>query len=438
MTLLFDKRDGVFSMDTDAQSVLWVEEASQHGSGPRTLLERTTRNAFASVEFCLDWSSESATHRDILVASNLNLWRDYMSPEAEAMLIDQPVGQINRRGFSPGELVPGYEQRGCIDAPLQRFNRRYRNRGETTPHAGRFYPRGFIAGVGGITSDDVQPFRLGTIDGERMTVDLNHPLAGKPARLSTRILESWAIVAEHGGRSNDVADMITGQGPGMQARWRGRPTDFFSGDAFARGNPGNDAEFYAQPRLVDHLDRLATRQVEKLYDDLLPKGGAILDLMSSWKSHLTGAYGHVTGLGMNRDELQANPALTEHLVQDLNATPKLSLGDSVYDGAVCTVSVEYLIQPMEVFAEVNRVLKPGAPFVLTFSNRWFPPKAIRVWEQAHQFERAGLVLEYFLRSGGWRDLHTFSVAGLPRPADDKYADRMAFSDPVHAVWGYKA
>ncbi|MGA7179744.1 MAG: methyltransferase domain-containing protein [Thiobacillaceae bacterium] len=424
-------------MEGDQLSFLGAEDIVGKPDQPRQLLGRTSKHSHAAVEFALEWESEAAKHTDILVASNLNLWRDYLPAEMEAALIDQPVGHVSRLQFDPGQLVPDYATNDCLQAPLEKFNRNYRNRGNLFPRAGRFYPRGVIAGVKGISSDDLQPFRIGSIEGEGMTVELNHPLAGKPVSLSSRILEAWAVPAEHGGRCNDVPDMIAGKGPGMQARWHGQPTDFFSDEAFARGATGADADFYTQARMVDHLDRLALRQVEKLYQNLMPRRGNILDLMSSWKSHLTGNFAHVSGLGMNAEELKANPILNERLVQDLNEQPRLGFDTDVFDGAVCTVSVEYLVRPFKVFAEINRVLKPGAPFVLAFSNRWFPPKVIHVWEQAHQFKRPGLVLEYFLQSGGWKDLHTFSLVGLPRPADDKYADRMAFSDPVHAVWGFK-
>jgi len=77
-------------------------------------------------------------------------------------------------------------------------------------------------------------------------------------------------------------------------------------------------------------------------------------------------------------------------------------------------------------------------FVVTFSNRWFPPKVIKVWQDVHEFERIGLVMEYFLRDGGFTNLQTWSMRGLPRPLDDKYGDRMAQSDPVYAVWGERA
>ncbi len=424
-------------MEGIQENFLSAEDTTDAAAPPRRFLDRTNNRCFAAVEFSLEWQSDAARHTDIYVSGSLNLWRDYMPPELEAVLINQPVGHTSRLRFQAGQLVTDYAVADCVQAPLERFNRPYRKLGEVVPHAGRFYPRGFIAGVKGITSDDVQVFRLGAVEAGTMTVDLNHPLAGKPIAVSTRILEAWAAVAEHGGRCNDVPDMIAGKGPGMQARWRNRPTDFFSGDGFRRDAGGADAEFYTQARMVDHLDRVALRQVEKLYLRLLPTGGRILDLMSSWKSHLGGGYSSVTGLGMNAEELAANPVLSERHVQDLNQQPLLPFDDGAFDGAVCTVSVEYLVRPFEVFAEIKRVLKPGAPFVLTFSNRWFPPKVIEAWEQAHQFERPGMVLEYFLQGGGWTDLHTFSMVGLPRPVDDKYADRMAYSDPVHAVWGFR-
>jgi SAM-dependent methyltransferase len=125
-------------------------------------------------------------------------------------------------------------------------------------------------------------------------------------------------------------------------------------------------------------------------------------------------------------------------VHDLNLDPRLPLPDEAYDAAICTVSVEYLTRPAEVFAQVRRVLRPGGRFVVTFSNRWFPPKVVKVWQYVHEFERVGLVLEHFLRDGGFTNLETRSMRGLPRSLDDKYADRMAQSDPVYAVWGERA
>ncbi|MEW5893033.1 MAG: methyltransferase domain-containing protein [Pseudomonadota bacterium] len=426
-------------MDLITDEFLSLAEAGGQTEQPRSPLERTSSRALACIEFTLHWQSEQARHSDLYVASPVNLWRDFFPPEVEAAVLDQPVGHSVRLHCPPGSLVPAYLASDCLDIPDTRFNRQRQPQRVIEPRAGRFYPRGFIAGVKGIYSEDMTPFRVGRVQGDSLTVDLNHPLAGRELSLGIRILEAWQAGVETGGRASDIAELIAGKGPGMQARWRGEPTDFFTGTPFARGDSSNDAAFYAKPRLVDHLDRLALKQVEKLYGRLLPRGGRVLDLMTSWKSHLSeAAPAQVVGLGMNAEELAANPVLGERLVQDLNQQPKLPFAEAEFDAAVCTVSVEYLTRPLEVFQEVARVLKPGAPFVLTFSNRYFPPKVIRVWEDCHPFERMGLVLEYFQRAGGFTDLATFSLVGLPRPADDKYADRMAYSDPVYAVWGTKA
>jgi SAM-dependent methyltransferase len=133
--------------------------------------------------------------------------------------------------------------------------------------------------------------------------------------------------------------------------------------------------------------------------------------------------------------LEQNHRLTDIHVHDLNAIPSLPYNDASFDLALCSVSVEYLVHPLEVFKEVARVLKPGGTFVVVISNRWFPPKVIRIWENIHEFERMGLVMEYFLSSGLFEKLETYSMRGLPRPRDDKYANEQPFSDPVYAVWG---
>ncbi len=449
-------------MDLLGGEFLSLDEAADSGAKPRTRLERTSSRAHAAIEFTLRWTSECGVsaeadmgadpvkpqrggrsqtvhHTDIHVAGQLNLWRDYFIPELEAAVMGRPVGHGETASFRPGSLVPPHAPGDCLEIDSMRFNRTYRPCAFVAPRAGRFYPRGCIAGVKGIVSEDMTPLRIGRVDGERLTVDLNHPLSERPLELTARILDAWQAGAEHGGRAHDVAGLVAGHGPGMQARWRGEATDFFSDSPYRRGDPLPDPEFYAKARFADHLDRTALRQVAKLYGRLLPRGARVLDLMASWRSHLDAAEpARVAGLGLNAAELAANPLLDERAVHDLNAEPRLPFADASFDAAVCTVSVEYLTQPVEVFREVARVLRPGGRFVLAFSNRCFPPKAVQVWEEAHPFERPGLVLEYFHRAGGYAKLATFSLAGLPRPADDKYADRMPYSDPIHAVWGEKA
>ena len=407
-------------------------------SAVRTL-ERTNAHAMCAMAFSLHWESEFARHTDQLVARKLNLWRDILPYELEPELIDKPVDHIASRRFAPGELIVPYQSDLCFNLRQGAFHRKLRKSNYIEPRNGRFYPRAFIGGSRGIFPEERLPFRVSSVSGDMIGCDLNHPLAERALDLSVRILDIWAAGEEHGGSCNDIAEMITLNGPGMQARWRGQPTDFWQDLPFARVAGEPDAGFYAMPRLVPHVDQTASAQIGQLYQRLLPPQGRVLDLMASWQSHLPDAHGlgEIIGLGMNAEELAANPLLAGHRLHDLNLDPKLPYEDAEFDAVICSLSVEYLVKPFEVFAEVARVLRPGGRFVITFSNRWFPPKVIRVWEGIHEFERPGLILEYFLRDGLFDRLETWSVRGLPRPADDKYADQMADSDPVYAVWGSK-
>jgi hypothetical protein len=320
------------------------------------------------------------------------------------------------------------------------FDELYTGRGAIQPRVGRFYPRAIFQDPSGVFRADRRPCRITRVDREQISVDFNHPLADRSLHLRVTVEDIWAPAEGRGDRCNEVADLVTANGPGMQTRWRDLPTDFWSDHPFLRRDPRPDPGFYREPRLVDHLDRVAIGQIQALYGRLIPPGSRILDLMSSWHSHLPEALaaGPVVGLGLNAAELGTNPVLDERLVQDLNAEGGLPFEDGAFDAVVCTASVEYLVEPFAIFREVGRILRPGGVFAVTFTNRWFPPKAIAIWEAIHEFERPGLVLEYFLESELFRDLETWSLRGLPRPADDKYADQLAHSDPVHAVWGYRA
>lgn len=171
--------------------------------------------------------------------------------------------------------------------------------------------------------------------------------------------------------------------------------------AFDREDDGDDLAFYAPPRLVTHIDAVAVAALSALYRELLPEGARVLDLMSSWVSHLPDdrRYGEVVGHGMNATELAANPRLDRAFVQDLGVNPVLPLGDGAFNAAMCCVGVQYLRRPFEVFAEVRRVLTPGAPFVVSYANRCFPTKAVAVWRSLDMRGQASLVGHYMERCG---------------------------------------
>lgn len=169
---------------------------------------------------------------------------------------------------------------------------------------------------------------------------------------------------------------------------------------FGRIDESSDLNFYVQPRFVAHIDDNAIDYVTTLYRELLPANGAILDLMSSWISHLPPEveYEKVVGLGLNREELAANKRLNSFVVQSLNANQTLPFDDGEFDAACCCVSVQYLVKPEIVFREIARTLKKGAPLIVTFSNRCFPTKAVFAWNALDDEGHIELVRQYFAAS----------------------------------------
>jgi SAM-dependent methyltransferase len=175
----------------------------------------------------------------------------------------------------------------------------------------------------------------------------------------------------------------------------------FPPEAFERQDEEPDARFYASPRLVTHIDDAAIAALSACYADLLPASGVWFDLMSSWVSHLPAHVPakEVVGHGMNAAELRANPRLTRWFVQDLNCHTAFQLENGSCDAAMCAVSVQYLQRPLEVFEEVRRALRPGRPFIVSYSNRCFPTKAVAIWRSLGTRERASLIHLYMSGTG---------------------------------------
>jgi SAM-dependent methyltransferase len=197
-------------------------------------------------------------------------------------------------------------------------------------------------------------------------------------------------------------------------------------EAFRRYDETPDEEYYKVPRLVTHIDEWAIAAVTQLYREFLPEGGTILDLMSSWVSHLPPeiVYERVVGLGMNEEELRRNDRLESYVVQNLNTDPQLPFRDGEFDGASICVSIDYLTRPVEVLREIGRVLKAGSPIIITFSNRCFPTKAVAVWHQLDDRGHMKLVERYLQEARTFRNIRSL----------DRSPGRL-FSDPLYAVIG---
>ncbi len=196
--------------------------------------------------------------------------------------------------------------------------------------------------------------------------------------------------------------------------------------AFRRIDEDDDELFYDEPRLVLHIDDNAVGALTRFYRAVLPAGGILCDLMSSWVSHLPPEidYAEVIGHGLNAIELAANKRFSRWFVQDLNREPVLPLADASIDAAMICVSVQYLQQPVAVLREVARALRPGGPLVISFSNRCFPTKAVAVWRGLDDRGHAKLV-EFYLRQAGFERIETHLLAEWVEDV----------SDPLIAVVG---
>lgn len=388
----------------------------------------------AAVEFSLQWQSRFGQHTDRWYAEKIDFWRDFFPGNLQQNIAALSPGGTRQEDFDPGILVPEYSEKKVIEFARSLYSVAPQAMA-ALPERGRFYPQSHAWRPLHSFPDTTAPFRLIAASAETLTADTNHPLACFPLTVTASMVESLDVANQRGGAANDIAEMLTMGGPGMQvpdARCLINPYDSYP---FTRSSDEEDGAFYRSPRFVHHLDGRARTNVQAVYGRLLRPGTKILDLMSSWESHLPEPLKdcEVSGIGLNREELASNAQLAHSLVHDLNSLPSLPFEDKHFAAVICTVSIEYLVRPREVMAEVARILRPGGIFVVILSDRWFPGKQISPWADLHPFERQGLVLNYFLHEKGFDQLSTESLRGYPRPVEDRYSDQLYWSDPLFVV-----
>ncbi|MDJ0601386.1 MAG: class I SAM-dependent methyltransferase [Crocosphaera sp.] len=202
-------------------------------------------------------------------------------------------------------------------------------------------------------------------------------------------------------------------------------------------DPNNDQAFYSFPRFVTHVDEGFIDQLTNLYRQRLQPKTRILDLMSSWVSHLPDdlEFDHVEGHGMNQEELAKNSRLDSYFVQNLNENPQLPLEDDDFDAVLITVSVQYLQYPEAIFSEIHRILKPGGIVIVSFSNRMFYQKAISVWRDGTDAMRIQLVKNYFKSVSGFSQPEVImNVCNVPSFLQ---LLGMMSADPFYAVMATK-
>ncbi len=397
-----------------------------------------TESRQGSFEFSLEWQSKTAKHLERHYFPVINYWRDFFPGSIGKKLEGLKPGESISEADENNSVIPAFDKNKYYKFFKRKINFDKAEEQGIYFRKGRFYPRSVLSSIG-FALTDIRPFRVLENEGNQLLIDTNHPLHSSPVTLSAKLIRQLPDRFERGGNAKDIAQTLTDGGPGLQAELDDLETEFFTDQPFTREDESPDSESYAKPRLINHMDLTAMEHVSELYGRFVKPGMKVLDLMAAYNSHLDKEREDisVTGLGMNEEELQKNTRLGGRLVHDLNEQPQIPCSDGEFDMAICTVSIEYLTRPGEVFKEVGRILKPGSPFILTFSDHWLQSKVIRVWMELHPFERLGLVSNYFKQADLFNDLHTETVRGYLRPVSDSQYMVRRESDPVFAVWGYR-
>ena len=391
-----------------------------------------------SVLVHIQWNDELVTYQDRYFILKTNFWRDFYPPVMDYQIKRAELHQTLNISYKAGELLEEeFNQGSLVTIPASKFNQYYKGRIPIVPVIGRYYPRGMIEGVAGCFKMDNLPFRIVNKTPETLDIDLNHPLAAFPIQLTATITDVFDANQQNGGRCNDIAELVTIDGPGMQTLLAPHPSDFFQGMPFLRKIEDDDAVFYDSVETRPSVDQVALEQLHQFYADHLKNDMKILDLMSGPDSHLPEDLEplEVTGLGLKEQDLTDNSALNQYVIHDLNKVAELPFEDQQFDAVICSFSVEYMTQPITVFQEVARILKPGGIFLVSFSDRYYDKKVIALWDDLHLFERMGVVLEYFRQSGEFEELFAESIRGLIRHNDDPFISNTVYSCPMFMLSG---
>jgi FKBP-type peptidyl-prolyl cis-trans isomerase 2 len=247
-------------------------------------MKRINTESIVDLMFHLKWKSNYASHTDCYQASNVNIWRDHFPPVLLDSIMMRSPGDRIELSFKQGEILPEFEPKKIFRIDDNQFDRNFNKNTLIQPCQGRFYPKGILKGVTNVFKQNIEPFRLVSLKNGQMHVDFNHPLSGKSLTLATIIDQVENKDVERGG-STDWIETLTA-GPGMQARWQNNHTDYFCDNSFSRDDNTPDSEFYIKPRFTQHIDDAAIEMVRNTYDRFLDDGMRVLDLMSSWQSHL--------------------------------------------------------------------------------------------------------------------------------------------------------
>jgi len=391
-------------------------------------MSQIDHNSTGNLILSTQYSSSGSIHIDLFFCGGVNMWRDAFTQQQLDTLIGCAAGETVT--LEQNYQVIPFESALIRRVPLCNWSPPQGQFQALQPLFGRWYPGGYIRSLPGIFPQSTRPVRIVGIDDKYIEVDCNHPLAGKGISLSMTVDDIRETKKERGGRCTDWIDEALTNGPGIELFPNEGEVYFDQPDKMARLDDDNDTLFYQNPRLVNHIDIQALKLLSQLSGEFITDDMRVLDLMSSVQSHLPPGPS-VTGLGMNIEEMRANPTLTDHLVHDLNSDATIPLEEQSFEVICCHLSIEYLLQPQHILRECARLLTDQGCILISFSNRWFPEKVTLIWQTLHEFERVGYVMKYVAEE--FTDIRTFSYRNWPRPHDDPYYMQLQTSDPVFIV-----
>ncbi|MCK5697172.1 MAG: methyltransferase domain-containing protein [Gammaproteobacteria bacterium] len=392
-----------------------------------------------SILIALQWQDKLVSYTDRHFVLKTNFWRDIYPAVFDYQIKRADLNQTLNINYKAGDLIDNKFNNNHIKIiPIRQFNRYYNGSIAIEPAIGRFYPRGMIEGVADCFKMDNRPFRVLDKTEDTLTVDLNHPLAQFPLKVSATITDIFDANQQNGGRCNDIAETITTNGAGFQVLSK-IPYDFSQGMPFIRKIEEDDGLFYDAIETTIPVDQVAIEQLQQFYNHCIQNNSIVLDLMAATDSYLPNTLKNIdlTGLGVKEDDLKTNQALNHSILHNINTQPDLPFDDQSFDAVICSFGIEYITQPIKIFEQVARILKPNGVFIVAFSDRFFDKKAIALWDNLHSFERMGLVLEYFRQADQFNDLQCESIRGLVRHEDDPFINKTAFSCPMFILSGKK-
>ena len=222
------------------------------------------------------------------------------------------------------------------------------------------------------------------------------------------------VTAPTQGEVDDYVESLRQDGGGEAGFVESLKREVFSSDEgyhlgrnFARLDESPDRRFYDEPKFVEHIDKEAVALLTEFNTRIVGQSTDILDVCASHVSHVnvnkSASLRNAVGVGMNEKELSVNPLLTSSIVIDLNEnptlpTPILKGGDRRFDVALLQLSVDYLINPVEVLNSIASNLRPGGTLAISFSDRLFLDKAVGIWSGQDDFTHILTVCGYFAMS----------------------------------------